>query len=106
MSSRTKYRLSHPRTNWRPKAKRKKLFQSRFPQKRTLEDSIEFLARKGLLANAAAEAIKERHSKGLAVTIQEGNTIYRFYPDGRKEALISNLPPPRRIHQRILQIPD
>jgi hypothetical protein len=105
MSVNTKYRPSRSGTGWRPKV-RKKLFQSRLVKQRSLEDSIDFLSRKGILAQAGALAIKELHSKGLPATIMEGTTIYDVYPDGRREVIKANLPAPKIIRQRYLQIPD
>jgi len=52
-----------------------------------LEDAIVALAKGGLLANAAKEAIKDCFKKGISVTVVEEGFIIRIHPDGTKTSL-------------------
>ena len=100
-----KFHIQQFKPIWRHKRSSKKSFLSIFA-KRSLEDTIESLARKGIIANAALQAIEKQHHMGLSVTIKEGNAIYRLHPDGRKEIISDHLLVPVNIQQDILQIPD
>jgi hypothetical protein len=100
-----KYNFRNSKPHWR----HKKIFRNWFSgssRRKTLEDTIESLARRGIIAKAGLDAIKDQHEKGLAVTLKIGDSIYCLYPNGRKEEISHNYSSSVHIEQDILQIPD
>jgi hypothetical protein len=104
-----KSNLKHNFKNLRPHWRHKGLYSKRgirLPGKKSLEDTIESLTRRGIIAKAGLRAIKDQHEKGLAVTLKIGDSIYCLYPNGRKEEISRSSMSPARIEQDFLQIPD
>ena len=97
-----KYRLRRVKPIWRNSARRKNVKVD----KSSLEDSIEQLARGGIIAKAGRRAIEEQLKNGLSVTIKMGNNIYYIYPDGRTEIILHQPIQLVNISQDILQIPE
>lgn len=100
---RTRYHLRRIKPIWRNSTGRGKKHKLDL---QSLENSIEPLARKGIIAKAGKEAIREQLKKGLIVTIKRGDSIYYIYPDGRTEIIRHQSAPQVNIPQDILQIPE
>lgn len=54
---------------------------------RSLEESIEYLSKSGLIAEAASNAIKKQLENGVPAVWMENGNIYRMHPDGRREKM-------------------
>lgn len=66
----------------------KKTFRrvARKRRSRSLED-IAYLSKRGLIAEAAANAIKKQLNNGVPAVWMENGNIYKVYPDGRREKI-------------------
>lgn len=54
---------------------------------RSLEESMVYLSKRGLIAEAATNAIKNQLNKGVPAIWMENGNIYRMYPDGTREKM-------------------
>lgn len=77
------------------KKTRKTFIKKSAVSKTNIEAALPVLNRKGLLANAAGQAIEKQFADNLPAIYVENRAIYKVYSDGRKE-LIKKLRP-RRI---------
>lgn len=54
---------------------------------KSIEAAMSSLSKKGVLANAAGQAIKKQFAENLPAIYTENGAVYRVFPDGTKELI-------------------